>query len=217
MGQKIQIYQIYYEEKQLPNLVQNPIFVPYFNKTCTVFFENWVIKTLLEENKHHFAEYFGVASPRLLQKVPNFSIERLNKSIEGGPDVVIFNPSPATPIDPIKYANRYHPNFMRHFKTICNEIGINWTPEYYKHIVNSNHFIAKSYIYEDYFYKFLDPAIDVMVSMPGLMTDSRYFRQLPTHLVKEWGFGHYPLHTFICERLFSLFLHKNPSLNINYL
>lgn len=217
MGQKIRIYQIYYEAKQLSSLVQDPIFVPYFNEKCTIFFENWVIKTLLEEEKHHFAEYFGVASPRLLQKVPFFSTERLKKSTEGNPDVIIFNPSPAIPIDPIQYADRYHPNFMRHFKAICNEIGINWKPEYYRHIVNSNHFIAKSYIYENYFYQFLNPAIKVMKLMPGLMIDSRYFRQLPAHLVKEWGFGYYPLHPFLCERLFSLFLHKNPALKIHYL
>ncbi len=217
MGQKISIYQIYFEENQLEKLVQHPMFMPYFNKKCTVFFENWIIKQLIEAGKHKHSDYFGVASPRLMQKVSHFTIERLEKSIENNPDVVIFNPSPFQLVDPIQYANRYHPNFMRHFRHILKEIGYNWEPKAYDHIVNSNHFIAKSAIYEDYFHQILNPAMKVMINMPDLMSDSKYFRRLPPNLAKEWGINYYPLHSFLCERLFSLFLDKNTTLKVHYL
>lgn len=214
------IYQIYYDENQLQNL----IYEPFFNKKCTVFFENWVIKTLIEQGKHLENDYFGVVSHKLKEKiaitktnwrglktianhsVTEFTPEQFEQILqEQRPDAMSFQRH--MPHDPITFADNFHPRFSEYFKSIMNQIGYDWKPTRFQNVFYCNYFVAGAGIYERYANEMLIPAIEVMQSMPELMGDSKYPHQLPWRLQDSFNIKHYPYHTFICERMFSYYAH----------
>ena len=65
-------------------------------------------------------------------------------------------------------------------------------------IVMQNHFIAKSYIYEDYVLNWLIPAMKLIEQIPEASKEVPY---------KNFsGYTYYP---FLCERLISTYIHVN--------
>lgn len=223
MKELLKIYQIFYKDEQREKI----IYEPFFNDKCTIFFENSVIKDLIDFRMHKKYEYFGVVSHNLLEKIPGITYKNLsNKSFDPEkfektihylqPDAISFQT--IAPHHPILVADKYHPEFSRLFKKIIEKIGyeFNDTNEIYKTVFYHNHFVAKSEIYEDYVQLLLKPAMEVMSGMPELMKDSKYYKKLPENLKIEFGVDHYPMHTFLCERLFSYYAHVNKLNCIQY-
>jgi hypothetical protein len=62
----------------------------------------------------------------------------------------------------------------------------------------------------------LEPAMEVMETMPELMQNSGYPKVLPEHLQRQWGINYYPYHTFLCERMFSFYAHLNKLKCLHY-
>src|SRR6478736_1740488 len=62
----MKVFQIYFDQAQIDKL--EPGFRPYFNEKCTVFFENEVIRTLIEKGEHNDCTYFGITSYNLRDK-----------------------------------------------------------------------------------------------------------------------------------------------------
>jgi hypothetical protein len=62
----------------------------------------------------------------------------------------------------------------------------------------------------------LGPTMDIMKGMPELMENSRYPKALPDHLKKSFGINHYPYHPFLCERMFSYFVHLHKLKCLHY-
>jgi hypothetical protein len=111
------------------------------------------------------------------------------------------------PHDPITFADKFHPGFSRFFSEIMFAIGYNWRPEVFKNVFYCNYFVAQAPIYEKYVNEMLIPARRVMEGMFNLKYDSRYPHTLPGHLAAKWGINYYPYHPFLCERMFSYFVH----------
>jgi hypothetical protein len=216
----INIYQIYFKEDQVPRLD----YTPFYNSDCTVFFENSVIKQLIQEKKHHDSEYFGVVSYKLREKIgetlthwkgnKNIANTSLNKFtpeqfehelLKGKPDAMSFQRH--LPHDSISYANKFHPGFSKYFAEILKRVGYHWSPMHLNNVFYCNYFVAKSTIYEKYINEMLTPAMEVMESMPELMNNSHYPHKLPKQLQEKFGISHYPFHPFLCERMFSYFAH----------
>jgi hypothetical protein len=214
----MKIYQIYYDNSQLGAID----YIPYFNKNCTVYFENDVIKQLVSDGAHVGSEYFGVVSHKLRQKteftkrawrnIPEianlsdgvFTPESFEAILNmKNPDAMSFQRHSSH--DPISFANKFHPNFSKYFAHIMKDIGYNWTPKVYKNVFYCNYFVAKEEIYDKYCKEMLLPAMSVMEAMPELMANSMYPNRLPEHLVDSFGVPYYPYHTFLCERMFSYF------------
>jgi len=173
----------------------------------------------------HNAEYFGVVSYKLREKIgsvmkenwsglPQIANHSLNKftptlfanEIEKHrPDVMSFQRH--IPHNPITFANKFHPNFSIYFERIISEVGL-WcgTPYVFNDVFYCNYFVAKSDIYESYVKDMLIPAMEVMKSMPELMGNSGYPHQLPKHLAEKFGINHYPYHAFLCERMFTYYV-----------
>lgn len=222
----LKVYQIYFDDSQAGMLE----YIPVKNSDCTPFFENTIIKKLIEEGAHLDAEYFGVVSYSLRNKldlsrkwgkdIANLSVTEFNPGLfesvlyERKPDVLSFQRH--TPHDNVTYADKFHPNFSRYFKEIMAKIGYDWHPQRLDHVVYSNFFVAKSEIYARFVHEMLIPAMKVMDEMPELYKDSRYPKRLPHHLQRSFGVPHYPYHTFICERMFSYFAHINKLNCLNY-
>lgn len=213
--QFLRVYQIYYEPQQLAGLD----YIPYFNEDCTPFFENSVIRTLVEGGATEGAEYFAVVSWKLRQKIgigrqwrgliANKSDQEFTPELFAHllgvhmPQVMSFQRH--QPHDPVGYANQFHPKFSTHFAHIMHRIGIDYYPCTVQAIY-CNFFAAQSWLYKKYVSEMLGPAMDVMAEMPELWEDARY-GPLPQSLAKRWGAKHYPYHAFVCERMISYFCH----------
>lgn len=222
MGQLLKVYQIYFKEDQLRKLD----YIPYYNYDCTPFFENSVIRNLVEHKEHLKADYFGVVSHKLREKIqisktswrsvknicnisnqqfsPQLFQHELNKF---RPDIMSFGRH--VPHDNVSYADQFHPNFSKYFSYIMSKIGYNWKPQVFQDIVYCNFFVAKSEIYGRYVNEMLAPAMDVMMEMPELFQNSNYPHALPDNLQKKFNCEWYPYHTFLCERMVSYFIHLN--------
>lgn len=219
------VHQIHFDKDQLTRLEK--CYIPYYNENCTWYFENDVIIKLINDGAHLNSEYFGVVSYKLREKIgvlmrrnwaalpnianhsfnkfePEFFESQLKKSM---PDVMSFQRH--IPHDPISFAVRFHPGFNVFFKEIMTKIGYDYKPELYKNVFYCNYFVAKSHIYEKYVKEMLIPAQKVMDEMPELMGNSNYPQPLPKHLAEKWNINHYPFHAFLCERMFSYFVHLN--------
>lgn len=230
------VYQIYFQEKQLEKLkVEFPDYIPYLNAECSVFFESAVIRDLIQNKAAQFgSDYFAVVSYKLKEKlgytmkekwksIPNianhstveFTPEGFEMELKKHrPDVMSFQRHP--PHDPVMFANSFHPNFSNYFKKIMSDIGYSWAPTRFDDVFYCNFFAARSEIYADFVNKMLAPAMDVMKRMPELMENSRYPSILPGNLIERFGIAHYPYHPFLCERMFSFYVHINNLKSMHY-
>jgi len=228
MNKFLTVYQIYFQEKQLEKMREDfPDYTPYLNSDCTVFFESEVIRSLIQNGAHFGSDYFAVVSYKLKEKlgytmkekwksIPNianhsteeFTPEAFEHELKKHqPDVMSFQRHP--PHDPVMFANSFHPPFSQYFKKIMADIGYSWAPTRFEDVFYCNYFAARSEIYADFVNKMLAPAMDVMKGMPELMGNSRYPSILPEHLIAKFGITHYPYHPFLCERMFSFYVHIN--------
>lgn len=218
----MKIFQIYFDESQAANL--EPTYTPVFNVDCTVFFENEVIRGLIESKLHIGHDYFGVVSYKLKQKLAyikdnwknnknianqsttEFTPELFEKELyKHTPDVMSFQRH--MPHDPISVATKFHPRFMEFWQRIIMEIGYDWKPEIYQDPIYCNYFVARSEIYEEFVKDMLIPAMDFMKTMPALYENSHYPHPLPENLHSKFNVQHWPYHPFICERMFTFFVH----------
>jgi hypothetical protein len=225
----MKVYQIFYHINQIPKLD----FTPVYNHECTVFFENSIIRKLVENDLHLSSDYFGVVSHSLRDKVRitktswknsknianvsinEFTPEHFREELyKNKPDAMSFQRH--MPHDPIRVADKYHPNFSKYFKEIMQKAGYNWEPIHLEDVFYCNYFVAKSEIYEKYVQEMLIPCMDIMKEMPELMENSRYPKALPDHLKKSFGINHYPYHPFLCERMFSYFAHLHKLKCLHY-
>ncbi len=215
----MKLFQIYFDESQLAGLD----FEPVHNPRCTIFFENEVIADLEPKYNNIENDYFGVLSHKFRKKIEQmthfpghfrnhlngkFNLDVLNSKvydIHNGSEVL--NLMKFTPHDPIALGQVIHPKLEQYFKEVLGCIGFNWSPTVYEHNFYCNYFIARSDIYRKYVSEMLAPAIEVMCKMPELMEDAKYPRRFPANLMIELGVNFWPYHPFICERLFSYFVH----------
>lgn len=219
-GQGLKVYQIYYSEDHLGKLD----YTPYLNSECSIFFEHSVMVDLINSGSHIDFKYFGVVSHSLREKITisktswrnikniaNVSINQFTPEsfarelMVNQPDVMSFQRH--IPHDPISFGNSFHTGMSDFFKKIMLEIGYNWSPVAFQNVFYCNYFVAKSAIYEEYVKAMLEPAMDVMMTMPELLKNSGYPKKLPEHLRAQWGIDFYPYHTFLCERMFSYYVH----------
>lgn len=218
----MKVYQIYYDDASKANCEAE--YIHYLNDNCTPFFENEVIRTLVLAGKHKEANYFGVVSHKLRQKTANSVVFRRSQTREFSPQafsdfvqrsqaqIVSYNKNPKH--DVCQLANRFHPNFSHIMKQLLQglpyQIRACNTPIYF------NHFVAKPEIWEEYTSTLLFPVMGRMESdeviKKQLWQNSQYPAQLPIHLQKKWNVNYFPYHSFICERLISIFIANRPSL-----
>lgn len=210
---KLKILQIYFDEQSLKNCFNSSYVDKYYNEKLTPFFENSVI---LNEVPKMNAEYIGVFSHSFKQKIVRagtFSPEYLSTKLQG--DIIsFFNHKNTNNV--FALAESYHKGITQIFEAICEKI--NYDPRYLKMrtrvIVYQNHFIARKEVYNHYIDEVLRPAMEAMEDkrlQQILWSDSKYYKKkkLANYLNEKIGVPYYPYHTFVCERLMSLFLQKH--------
>lgn len=222
MAEKIELHQIYFEDAQKVKLYDFAI--PFFNESLTVFFENSVISKVVKQSN---ADKVGVCSHDLQRKL--FIKARGKRTLEqndliGDYDVLgLIQMSKHHSM--LQSAELWHPGFRKILEILAAKIGFQ-VPHEVKNPIYQNHFVAKTAIYKAYIDNCLDPAMELMttdVELIGLCNQDSQYRVTTTgskarfDRVKELlGLDYYPLHPFVCERLFSIWI-NDKKLNIQYL
>ena len=212
---KLSVFQIYFSPEQVSQL--SPLTTHYDNDKLTPYFENGVIVDLYNKGKIHEADYFGVLSWRIEQK-NNLSLNVLNNitpdhNLYSFRNIVLNHPV-------IPVGCQYHPAFGPLFKRLMEVLGLDYDRLYrdlhYGYYQNA--VIASREIYLDYFHNFLKPCINYIDSCTDqnflnlLRSDPLYSRYPPGHqqkLMAHIGTPHYQYHTFILERLWSVYVMLN--------
>ncbi len=210
------VYQIYYEPWQLEKL--SPLTVPFYNNDdiLTPFFENDVIRKLYDNQKIHTSDYFGVLSWRIQEK-NNIDLQVLN-NINSDFNLYTFNNTTAR-YNVLNVSNQYHPNFLILFSQVLRNLGLS-VNEFLNCDVGifQNAVIASKEVYLDYVNNWLFPSMDFITNNPdqsfqSLVKSDPLYSYYPGNvrerLMKNFGTPWYQYHTFLVERLWSMYYHKN--------
>lgn len=219
---EIRLYQIYFNEGQLGNLYD--FATPYFNEGLTVFFENEVIKQIVPRET---SDKVGVCSWQLRQKVGNGIPMRqpfTKEVLEWDYDVLSLGREQKEH-SMLSMMETWHTGSRAILSKIWAAIGKS-LPKEPKHPIYSNHFMARTDIYQEYVKDFLIPAMEVMENDEEIKKrcyeDSHYFKLIRDpggygRRIKETlGMDYIPLHTFLLERCFSCWI-NDKRLNVIYL
>lgn len=210
------IYQIYYEPWQLEKI--SKLAIPFYNedKILTPFFENDVIRKMYNEQKIQQSDFFGVLSWRISEK-NNINLEVL-KNINNDYNFYTFNNTIAR-YNVLNVSSQYHPNFLTLFSPILK--NLNYSLNDFLTVdfgIFQNAVIASKEIYIDYVTNWLFPSMDFITNNPDpsfqalVKSDplySYYPGNLRERLLKNFGTPWYQYHTFLVERLWSMYYHVN--------
>lgn len=219
MAAKVELYQILYSEEQLPKLY--PFAIPYFNEKVTPYFENAVILSVVPKSG---ADRIGICSWKLRDKLRFYLPPRreLTEEVLNSEYDLLFLSRNSRSHQMLARASHWHPEFLPVLDKLLYKIKQK-RPHEVKHPVYFNHFVASREIYMAYIEEMLAPAMHCMDTdeeMKKLLwVDSGYTSLAgppPENVQKCLGVDYWPLHTFICERLFSIWVDNKP-LNIQQL
>ena len=207
------IFQIYYDEKSKLKVNLESDFL--YNKDLTVFFENLVISEWFRVNYQQLdrIDYIGFLSYNFEDKndmlIPfesfkkgDYDIYTLGKTVFNH-NVVLFG----------KTSHGKYFDIL--FKQMCESV-FNLSALQLDEInlgVYQNAVVCKTYIYKQYVENYLNPCIDWLVKYPYkdmLFSECKYNGKMSEReLLLKTGFPYYTFHTFLLERLWSVFIHLN--------
>lgn len=193
------VFQIYYDKNSRANIIEDDSVIPVYNyANAKPYYENKVISSIIPRLKDD-EELAGVFSHKFKQKI-NVPLEAFKYDES---DIVTF--FGASRGDYWKNFERWHSGGIEAMSIICDGIGLDFNPSKNpKVIVYQNHFLAKGKIYKDYVINYLRHAMN-------MMNDKSIIR-LQNLINKKTTIGRYrndTMHTFLLERLFSVYLENN--------
>ena len=205
-------YQIYYAEEQKQEIY--PFAIPHYNEGLSIFFENEVIASLVQDSR---ADKVAVCSWKLKKKL-KWYLGRPRpitpEVLESDYDVLSFTKN-SNYHQMLNAADVHHPGFKATLRKIVEGIGKKM-PHEVKQPIYQNHFSAKREIYGDYVKNWLVPSMELIkndAEVYKLATvDSKYHNlnkkdaATRDYLKEKIGFGYYPLVPFLLERLFSIYV-----------
>lgn len=223
---EVKLYQIYWKDEQKSKMFD--FATPYKNETLTPYFENSVIKEIVEGIGADVDENSKIAicSWKLRDKIAvnvppyrDLSAELLQSEY----DVLSFSKNSGVH-NMIQAAEVWHPGFRTILNLLWAKLGRSAVREV-KNPIYQNHFAATLSIYRRYVSEVLSPSIELMESDEEIKNlvwkDSQYYKLRDNKefrdRVKEFiGTDYCPLHAFVCERLFPLWL-NDQNLNLQYI
>lgn len=221
----------------------NPVPSAYSFRDAYYILENKVILDKITPEVD--AEYVGVWSHKHYDKIWNFSQdERYVKAKEGRKGFVKWLDETVSKRDfdilgfhrhlnkyhkkhMLTMAERFHPRFNKLLKHLVNKAGVakhvNLNPDF-PFVTLMNYQLAKKDIYLDYIENVLKPVVDAMLDESDknlqhwLFSDAGYNgdAKMEGTLMKIGGKPYYTMHTFILERLFTLYLNTKNYKCISY-
>lgn len=215
-------YQILFKEEQRAKLY--PFATPYFNTTLTPFFENAIIQELVMQST---ADKIAVCSWALKDKrtgvIPP-KRELTAEVLEEDFDVMSFTKNTGSH-EMLGALDAWHAGCSEILRKIWSKLGLPM-PLKPKFPIYQNAFCARTEIYQEYVTKFLSPAMFLMENDADIRElcyqDAKYTRTIlgkdvdMVRIKELLGLDFYPLHAFLLERCFSLWI-DNLNLKIVYL
>lgn len=212
--ESLSFFQIFWDDSQLPNLY--PFAKPYRNEVLTPFFENQCISEIVPRAK---ADKIAVCSWALRQKYRTFSVPPVGDitvdRLLGDYDVFAFTKNTHAH-QMLAAMDHWHRGSKELLHRICAAIDLRFPSEVEKPIYQ-NAFCARGEIYKAYVKEALDPAMEVMdfdkEINQACWQDSDYYKlknpssDFSQRVKKYLGTDYCPLHTFLLERLFSVWIH----------
>jgi len=179
-------------------------------------FEYNPIIDIMDKNTFNENDYIGIFSHKFSRKT-NVPKKVLNKMFlevtnEESPDIIGLAPS-FLKGNYLEWTENQHPNFIKVFTLLCTKLGLKVAEP--KNIVYSNFFLAKAPIYKKFVDEVIKPAIEVLEGdlEPFAWQNAKYEAGLNSKDLKEVsGLEYYPLHTFLLERLLSIWVENNPEI-----
>lgn len=205
----LRIVSITYNDLEIPHDV-------YQNKINTIedksyLFEYNPIIDLYKSNYFDLAKYTGVFSWKFQDKTglsKNLLYKLLDTNDYQGYDIIHFCRPLGKPY--LEFTEENHHGFLKLFTLICNDLNLQVKEPI--HTIYSNFFIAKSEIYKSYISECLIPAIDLLENKYKDLAwkNANYKSGLTEKALKKYtGLEYYTFHTFILERLFSVWINNN--------
>ncbi len=120
-------------------------------------------------------------------------------------DYDIINLCELLPTPYLEFSEKNHKGFLELFTNICMDLHL--TVKEPKHTIYSNFFIAKKEVFIEY-QELIRKAIKLLdTKYVGLAWSDSGYKGLPIERLKEaTGLDHYTMHTFILERLMSVWI-----------
>jgi hypothetical protein len=240
----LSMWMITYDQASREKVGKTKGVIPFHAEKTTVFLENMhLLDWYARKHEWQDSKFACLVSPNFFNKASKgrATIERIEKRLienenvrvsysewqERETDVMLFGNGFSPGKNIILQANNFHgPDFSELTQDIFDLAGIDWDVKKPLHYpVFSNYWIAKPRIIEKYIETFLTPCMDIMTDAEHtlsdrLFADSKYRRKLSPKAIEEMGINYYPMHPFICERFFSVFLElekqKDSTLTIKY-
>lgn len=206
----IQVYQIYFDDSQKKHFFKDAI--PLKNEQLNNLFENQVILDLFRQEQIK-GDYFGALSWKLRpkNKIPQ---DNLSSIVVGDFDILTFN---YVRHDVFGYAEKCHPGFRLIIGELLRHLGLN--PKIRPVVgLYQNAIIAKKELYFDFLENYLEPSVSYLKNCPEriqkiLHSNSGYDPVNIRVAQKTFGTSYYPYHTFVLERLWSVYFHVNRKKN----
>lgn len=236
MKPEIKAYQIFYRPEQRAQL--DKLFIPYDNSNGrSPFFENEVIKNLVLSYQNMQCDYFGVLSWNIANKIKAPGGEKIGfnwfeKKIQEFPGYDVYSVF-GQDWRAEMFSNSVHghgPELAKIVNLVFHKMGMKiqlpgWRA---KHVIYMNYFLARPSVYDKYVHDFLSPAMSIMSNVNEreiqdlLWRDSKYVSTTISEperkrLNEMYGKPYYPFHTFVCERLFSVWLKINDNITVKQL
>lgn len=120
------------------------------------------------------------------------------------------------------FAECEHPGIQRLGCMLFEKMGKKLdTVTQYEHVIYENSHLCRPHVFDHYVREWLNPVLDILLRKDDreftrlLHEDSKYMpHKRPYNKIELFGVPYYPFHAFLCERLFSAFLHENPQYTV---
>lgn len=181
-------------------------------------FEYNPIVKIVNENLYNISDYnyVGIFSWKFANKT-GFSEKEIYYNIDGEHDVYTFlRPLFKNGKEYFDFSFNFHGEVLKEIlQHICEDLNIEFTdsPEY---AVFSNFYVSKYEVLKDYVNHYVIPIIELLETKykESAWLNSKYMNLKPDELFIRTGLTYYPLHSFILERMFSIYLHNNKRLKV---
>lgn len=176
-----------------------------------------IVNNKLDNSKE--TDYVGILSHKYSKKmgIPKRLMYKLFKELTADNNTDFINLS-RFKVDGsyLIWTEMQHPGFLEMFTYLCDKLGLKIIDP--KHNIHSNFFITKKSIYVDYVNNILKPAIDLLENNEYLKErvwkDSKYKGLEPEKLKEVSGLDFYTFHTFVLERLMSVYLENHKEIKV---
>lgn len=221
---RVRVFQVCFDAASQQHV--DPMFTPYLNHETSPFMESAVIARLLEAQAHAGADYFGVVSWRIADKIPlppEAWMARMAADRFRADAYAFFGRLGSGPVWPL--AERKHPGIMRAAALLLQRLDIDVdVRRLTAPLVYQNHMLCRAAVYERFGRELLSPALAAMgdpadpLLQALVRQDAGYGSSLgPERLRAIFGVPYFTLQPFIAERLFSTWLALNPAVTLRHI